>query len=32
MRLLVISAKKRSTWFSHDAPAGVKCTTYRGRR
>ena len=27
IRFAVISAKKRSTWFSHYALAGVKCTT-----
>jgi hypothetical protein len=29
MRLSVMSRKKRSAMFSHDAPAGVKCMTER---
>ena len=27
----VSSAKKRSTWFSHDELVGVRCTCQRGR-
>ena len=30
MRLSVMSRKKRSTMFSHDALVGVKCITKRG--
>jgi hypothetical protein len=32
MRLVVISAKKRSTMLSHDAEVGVKWTKKRGWR
>jgi hypothetical protein len=30
MHLSVMSRKKRSTMFSHEAPVGVKCMTKRG--
>jgi hypothetical protein len=30
IRLSVIAAKNRSTWFSHDPLVGVKWTTNRG--